>query len=347
MINFPLYYLKGVDSALQDNNQEKKKRFKIFDSQREGKGVEKSDFDKTPNLKRFFRLYKDNLNKLLSLNIVMVLGLFPVIFLILGLSDVMNIGFITPASDIYSAFRAVLLTKDSISPSELISIGIDGLQISESARTLGNYIFFALSLLTFFTFGFVNVGAAYVTRNIIKGDPVFVYSDFIYAIRRNWKQALPFGMLDLFLSILILFNVWTTLQAGGGLFNGVLFWANLIFGLIYFFMRNYYYLQMVTFDLKSFKIIKNSLIFALIGWKRNLLAILGVLLLLLFNLTFVFGFGGVLLPVGIAFPLIALLSHSVFMTSYAAYYKIKEMMIDPYYDEYGNELETEEASENA
>ena len=333
MINFPLYYLKGVDSALQDNNQEKKKRFKIFDSQREGKGVEKSDFDKTPNLKRFFRLYKDNLNKLLSLNIVMVLGLFPVIFLILGLSDVMNIGFITPASDIYSAFRAVLLTKDSISPSELISIGIDGLQISESARTLGNYIFFALSLLTFFTFGFVNVGAAYVTRNIIKGDPVFVYSDFIYAIRRNWKQALPFGMLDLFLSILILFNVWTTLQAGGGLFNGVLFWANLIFGLIYFFMRNYYYLQMVTFDLKSFKIIKNSLIFALLGFKRNILALLGLVLLVFLMILLIFGIGGALLPLGLAIPLVLLFSLGSFMVDFAACFKIKDVMIDPMQNE--------------
>lgn len=322
---------------MQDNPNQKKK-FRLFDSQREGKGVEKSDVDKTPNLKRFFRLYKDNLNKLLSLNIAMVLGLFPVIFLVLGLSNVMSVEFLTPTSDVYSMLRAVLLTKDALSPSELISLGIDGLLIGDSARTVWNYVFFGLSLLTFFTFGLVNVGAAYVTRNIAKGDPVFVYSDFIYAIRRNWKQALPFGMLDLFLSVLIFFNLFTMLQSGGGLLNGVLFWANLIFGLIYLFMRNYFYLQMVTFDLKGLKIIKNSLIFALVGWKRNFLAFLGILILLLINLMFVFGFGGILLPVGIAFPLIALLSHSTFMGSYAAYYKIKELMIDPYYDEDGNEL---------
>jgi uncharacterized membrane protein YesL len=277
---------------------------------------------------------------------MMVLALFPVIFLILGLSNVMTIDFLTPTSDVYSAVRAILLTKDSLTPSELVSLGIDGLQIAESARTVWNYVFFGLSLLTFFTFGFVNVGAAYVTRNVCKGDPVFVYSDFIYAIRRNWKQALPFGMLDLFLCILICYNVWTLLGSEGGIWNGILFWANLIFGLIYFFMRNYFYLQMVTFDLKAFKIIKNALIFALVGWKRNFLALFGVLLLILFNFIFVFGFGGVLLPVGIAFPLIALLSHSVFMGSYAAYYKIKEFMIDPYYDEDGNELVEDNDSEN-
>ena len=324
---------------MRDNqNPEKKKKFRLFDSQREGKGVEKSDVDKTPNLKRFFRLYKDNLNKLLSLNIVMVVGLFPVIFLVLGFSNVMTVDYLSPTSDVYSMLRAVLLTKDSLSPSELISLGIDGLQITESARTVWNYVFFALSLLTFFTFGIVNVGAAYVTRSICTGDPVFVYSDFIYAIRRNWKQALPLGILDLLIAIVVVYNLLTTLQTGGGFGSGVVFWGNLIFGLIYFFMRNYFYLQMVTFDLKIFKIIKNSLIFALIGWKRNFLALFGMLLLIVFNLVFVFGFGGVLIPIGIAFPFIALLSHATFMGSYAAYYKIKEIMIDPYYDEDGNEL---------
>lgn len=328
---------------MQDN-QSPKKRFRLFDSQREGKGVEKNELDKEPNLRRFFRLYKDNLNKLLSLNIVMVLGLFPLAFLVLGLSNVMTVDFLTPTSDLYTTLRAVLLTKDSLSPSELISLGIDGLQVTDSARTVWNYVFFGLSLLTFFTFGFVNVGAAYVTRNICKGEAVFVYSDFFYAIKRNWKQALAFGMLDLFLSILIIFNLFTTLQNGSGIFTGVLFWANLIFGLIYFFMRSYFYVQMVTFDLKGFKIIKNALIFALVGWKRNCLAFLGILLLVIFNLLFIFGFGAVLLPIGIAFPLIALLAHSTFMSTYASYYKIKELMIDPYYDDNGNELAESSAS---
>ena len=333
---------------MDDNrNQEQKKRFRLFDTQREGKGVEKSDADTTPNLKRFFRLYKDNLNKLLSLNILMVLGLFPLIFLVLGLSDVMNVEVLIPGSDIYTTFRALLLTKDSLSPSELISIGIDGLLIQDSIRTVGNYVLLGLSALTFLTFGIVNVGAAYITRNIVKGDPVFVYSDFFYAIKRNWKQAIPFGMLDLLLTILIFFNLWTILQSNGGLFYGILFWANLIFGIIYLFMRSYFYLQMVTFDLKSTKIIKNSLILALVGWKRNFLAMFGTILLIIFNLIFVFGFGGVLLPIGIAFPLIALLSHSTFMASYASYYKIKEIMIDPYYDENGNDLEESDGSDSA
>ena len=40
---------------------------------------------------------------------------------------------------------------------------------------------------------------------------------------------------------------------------------------------------MVTFDLKIFKIIKNSLIFSLLGIKRNILAFLGIIILVFFE----------------------------------------------------------------
>lgn len=320
----------------------KKKRFRLFDSQREGKGVEKSDIDPTPNLKRFFRLYKDNLNKLLSLNILMVVGCFPLIFAVLAASDVLTHSFNTPASDLYSLFRAMLVTKDSYSPADLVLIGIDGLQVADSVRTIGNYIFWGISLLTAFTFGIVNAGAAYITRNIVKGDPVFVYSDFVYAIRRNWKQALPFGILDFILCILIPADIMILMTNEGGLLNGVFLWANIIFGILYVFMRFYIYVQMVTFDLKTVKILKNSLIFALLGFKRNILAFLGIFILVFLALIFLFSAGGLLLPLGIAFPLIVLFSHSTFMGTYASYYKIKEIMIDPYQDTDGKDADCED-----
>ena len=41
-------------------------------------------------------------------------------------------------------------------------------------------------------------------------------------------------------------------------------------------------------------------------------------------------YSGVLLAVAILFPLALLFSNCAYMTTYAAYYKIKEIMIDPY-----------------
>ncbi len=317
----------------------KKRKFRLFDSQREGKGVEKSDVETKPNLKRFFRLYKDNLNKLLSLNILMVVGCFPAIFAILAASGVLTRDFMAPISEVFPVFRAILLTKDALSPSDLVSIGIDGMLFPDSAPTVGNFVFWGLSLLTMFTFGCVNAGAAYVTRNIVRGEPVFVFSDFFYAIRRNWRQALPLGILDLILCILLPVEIVMMFSTPGGFWTGFFFWGLIIIAVLYIFMRFYMYVQMVTFDLKTFKLLKNSLIFALLGFKRNILAFLGSLILVLLNLLFLFGFGGRLLPLAIAFPMILLFSHTTFMGTYASYYKINEIMIQPYLQSQAEEAE--------
>ena len=41
---------------------------------------------------------------------------------------------------------------------------------------------------------------------------------------------------------------------------------------------------MLTFDLKLGKLLKNSMIFALLGFKRNILALIGLIVLLLLSL---------------------------------------------------------------
>ena len=111
---------------------------------------------------------------------------------------------------------------------------------------------------------------------------------------------------------------------------------------IYVFMRFYIYVQMVTFDLTVFKIIKNSLIFVLLGLKRNLMAMLGIILLFFIEIMLLFGTGGLLLPFAVAIPLAIMFSTCAYMKVYAAYYKIKEIMIDPYYDEEEQELNEDE-----
>jgi hypothetical protein len=90
---------------------------------------------------------------------------------------------------------------------------------------------------------------------------------------------------------------------------------------------------MVTFKLTVFKILKNSLIFAMIGLKRNVLALLGTVILIIFELGFIFGVGGILLSLGVALPLMLMFSTMAYMKVFASYFKIKEIMIDPYEEE--------------
>ena len=95
--------------------------------------------------------------------------------------------------------------------------------------------------------------------------------------------------------------------------------------------------MLVTFDLSIYKMFKNGLIFVFIGLKRNIPAILGMLLVIAFNVFIFIGF----LPVGIVLPFVLTFATCAYIGVYAAYPKIKEIMIDPYYNENGEETEEE------
>ncbi len=315
------------------------KRLRLFDITRDGKGLSKNTPDKIGGLKRFFISYKDNFGKITSTNIFMVLGNFPLIFLIATLSGLTKAEATMPSFDVFQNLSGYF-ANSTPSAHSMSLFAQEGLQSVIDKPTTLTYVFYALAALTLFTFGFVNVGTAYILRNIAKGEPVFVWSDFWYAVNRNWKQALPFGMIDAGINMLLIGNVYSMFIASrGDFFTNTMFWCNVVLFVLYFVMRYYIYVQMVTFNLSVFKILKNSLIFSLLGFKRNLVAFLGILVAILLELMLVIGAGGLLLPLGISLPFLILFSSLAYMKVYAAYFKIKEIMIDPYLAEHPEEAE--------
>lgn len=319
---------------------DKNKRLRIFDFQRDGKGVSKRDKLKQSGLKRFFITVKNNFGKLVYSNIYMVLGNFPIIFLIAVLSGVTKAEAYAPLTDNFQNLGGMNMIE-AANPFTMSQYAINGLQDQLLVNTNLSYLFYALGALTLLTFGLVNVGTAYILRNIAKGEPVFVWHDFWYAIKRNWKQALPFGIIDGIINGVLIFNIFTTVMNTTGFLTSMMFWANIVLVLLYFFMRCYIYVQMVTFKLSVFKIIKNSLIFALLGFKRNIMALLCSIICLVLEFVFFFSLGGLLVPLGVAAPLAIMLSFMAYAKVYASYFKIKELMIDPYYEEHP-ELKVEE-----
>lgn len=305
------------------------KRLRLFDIARDGKGLSKNSSATPGGLKRFFISYKDNFGKITSVNIFMVLGNFPLIFLIATLSGFTKEQGLLPSFDVFQNL-AGYFANTAPSAHSMSIFALEGLQTVVYKPTTLTYIFYAIAALTLFSFGVVNVGTAYILRNIAKGDPVFLWSDFTYAIKRNWKQALPFGMIDAAINLLLVWNIYSMfIGSGGTYFTNTMFWCNVVLFVLYFIMRYYIYVQMVTFKLSVFKILKNSLIFSLLGFKRNALAFLGILAGILIELMCVIGAGGILLPFGIALPFLILFSSFAYMKVYASYYKIKEVMIDP------------------
>lgn len=325
--------------------EKKKKKLKIFDFQKEGKGVSKNSIKKDPGLKNFFVSFKNSFGKLVSVNIFFVLGNFPLLFLIAALSGVSKNEVFLPLSDIFQNLNGLITADGGYTPYKLSLFAIEGLQNQTMAPTMLTYFLYAFGALAIFTFGPVNASTSYIIRNLVSGEPVFVWTDFWYSFKRNIKQSLPFGILDIALNALLLFNIYTTFMNTDKFFLSMLFWCYIIIFYIYFTMRYYIYVQMVTFKLTVFKIMKNALIFSLIGFKRNILATLGIILCVLLILMFLFGSGGFLVPLAVAAPLAILFAMMAFMKVYASYYKIKEIMIDPYLEEHPEQRKTYDDSE--
>ncbi len=325
-------------------NKNKKKNPLSLNIARDGKGISKKEPLNPSGLKRFFITYKNNFGKLILVNMIMVLGNFPILFLIATLSGyTKDIGYM-PLNDIGQNLTG-LFAIEGISPSNMSLYALEGMKAQIFIDTTLTYVFYALGTLTLFTFGVINAGTAYVLRNMAMGDPVFVWTDFWYAIKRNWKQALPFGIVDGLINALLIFNLYITMTQTSDFIVSMMFWSNVILFVLYFFMRCYIYVQMVTFDLKIFKILKNSLIFSLIGLKRNVMAFLGTALFIFLEVFFLFTPGGILLPLAVAMPLIMVFSGSAYMKVYASYFKIKEIIIDPYKAEHPELYEEHEDEE--
>jgi len=303
------------------------KEFKLFDFNKNGKGVKKEP-EGPKNLPNFFKHYKNKFTRLITVNMYYIFGNFPILFLILALSGNLNTKSTSPTYPMYAPIDG-LTAHGELTPVTAVMNGIYGVQSEVGFPTVWTYIFLGLSLLLLVTFGYVNTGTTYILRNMVKGEPIFMWEDFWYAIKRNKRQGLILGIIDAVFSVLSVFNIYTYYINIGSAFWNFMFFASLLIMLIWFFMRFYMYILMITFDLSIFKILKNSFIFSLLGLKRNLMATLGMVALLLITYMLMVE----ILPIGIIVPFVLLFSNCAFMATYAAFPKIKEIMIDPYYTE--------------
>ena len=310
--------------------------FKLFNYSVDGKGVKKEP-EGPKNLKNFFISYARKFGQLVTVNLYYVFGNFPVLFAMLAISGNLNVKLKAPTASRYTAIYG-MLENGADTPFISAMNGIHGVSGELSIPTVATNVFWWLSLLALVTFGLVNVGCTYILRNMVKGEPIFMWTDFWYAIKRNWRQGIILGVLDLVFMGVIAYDILFFNMNTHNFMLGVFFWFSIALALIYFFMRFYMYIVMVTFDLSIFKILKNALIFSLLGIKRNVMALLGIALSLFITWYTL----NLFVPLGIIIPFVALFGTCSYMGAYAAFPKIKQYMIDPYYVEEEDEGEYEE-----
>jgi hypothetical protein len=255
---------------------EKKKRFKFFNLNRDGKGVYE-DENRKPTLGFFFKLLFRKFGKLVRLNFIMLFQIFPII----GVAAIVIFGSSTynATSSLYAPLYGISQVVDS--PVITNQLNMVSKQVETPLFTPGMIIGIGLlALFLFITFGWQNVGAAYVLRGMFRGDAVFIFSDYFHGIKKNWKQGILVGMIDFVCSALLIYDLYILWVSGRALAFGFI----LAISIIYVFMRFYIYQILITFNIKTFKLLKNALIFSVLGILRNLLAILGIVLLIVFHI---------------------------------------------------------------
>lgn len=287
--------------------------------------------------KGFFILFFRKFNTLVSVNILFVLMNFPIFFgltlFVGGINDLSLSPQHLSFANIYGA-----LAGRGADPLSSVWFAVTSSPIVENEFNKPLLILFiALTALLLFTFGFANVGSAHILRSAIRRKPIFLFKDFFGTIKKNWKQALILGIFDLLFATVTVFDIMVFFRNYSyGFFYVVAFFVTLTVAFIYINARPYIYLLCITFDLSVFKIIKNSVIFAFLGFKRNILAFFGQALML--YLIYLLIASGVLAALGVVLPLVLYFGIAMFMSYYAAYKVVDRYMIAPYYDEDGRPL---------
>lgn len=199
------------------------------------------------------------------------------------------------------------------------------------------YLFVSLPVVTN---GLAQAGMTNIARNIARDKHSFGVSDFMDTIKKNWKQGLVLGIINVLVYFILIFDAWfinnlqqTTLNT---IYLGVIFFALFVFTIMNYFI----WTLMITFKFSVKQILKNSFKFAFLNFKMNLVCF--------FTLTLVLGiYVGILFLSGRYWITALLIEIFVFIFTYPGFRAlliqfctfpaIRKFIIDPYYAEHPDE----------
>lgn len=310
------------------------KGFKLPFLNRELKEIDKNE-DKTPNIKYYFKSLWRRFSKIISINLMMLFLVLPVIGAVFAYLILMPRIFVF-TDTLFPALHGIHAISES--PIVGILLNITGISLEVTTITGGwSAVIIAIcALFLFVTYGWQNLACTYLSRELYRGRSLFVFSDYFYAIKKNLKQGFIVGILDFIVSAVLIFDFIYFYNLPPKFSTDLMFWGICGVSIIYIWMRFYIYLILITFDLPIKKIIKNSLIFVALGFKRNIVASIWLLLIGAANIALGFALLPSNLIIVLILPLFYLFGLCSYTTVYAAYPILNKYMIEPYYDEYGN-----------
>lgn len=200
-------------------------------------------------------------------------------------------------------------------------------------------VVYSLVSIPVLTNGLAAAGLTNVTRNIARDKHSFGTSDFFETIRKNWKQALPAGIINVLVYVILAFDIYFFFQSEGIMVT-VGLGISLCILFIFTIMGYYMWTLMITFKFKLSQIYKNSFKFVFINMKMNLLCFFVILLVYAVNIALIFLLQAYFLVVMTFELLLYLLLFPAFrflLVQYCTFPSIKKYIIDPYYEEHPDE----------
>lgn len=206
-------------------------------------------------------------------------------------------------------------------------------------------LLWSLFSLPILTHGLADAGLTRITRNYSREKHAFVWADFIESIKKNWKTALPVGIINTLITAVLCYNAYYYIGAyleglapKFTLMDYVIIGVNLMVLVTFSWMKFYIPFLVVTFKLKLKQIYKNAFLFAGANLPVNLLitvilvavyALLGGILLLFAETDFSVVIFAVVLALGVSVvPGVRSL-----LIQFCIFPAIKRLMIDPYYEQ--------------
>lgn len=213
-------------------------------------------------------------------------------------------------------------------------------------------LMWAVINLPILTRGLADAGLTFITRNFSREKHAFLREDFFESIQKNWKVALPIGIINTLITGTLFYNMFYYVSATmPGLFGmdasvqpiTLSTWDYVILAVTFAvyvtftWMKYYIPFLMITFKLSLKQIYKNAFLFAGANLPANLL--ISAVLIVLYALL-----GGVVLLTAstelnyFTLTIVLVLLVSVvpglrsLLIQFCIFPSIKKLMIDPYYE---------------
>ena len=189
------------------------------------------------------------------------------------------------------------------------------------------YLLFCIPVVTI---GPATAAITKVCRNYSQERHAYVFGDFWDSFKKNFKQGIVFGLLDLmFLAIFAVGIPFYREWAHKMPIMYVPMMISLVFMLIVVMMNFYAYLMVSSTNLTIKQIIKNSFILSYLGFKKTLICLVVYVLFMSINILF--------FPVSIVFAATLSFSFIAFLDAGLCYPLVRKYIIQPYYDQRGEE----------